>query len=62
MLYTKLDLEDTKRTRYVREPCVNGMKILNGSLQRQCVWMSNWILSFQNLVMCSEQKIVDILD
>lgn len=62
MLYTKLDLEDTKRTSYVREPCVNGMKILNGNLQKQGVWMSNGLLSFQNLVMCSEQKRVDILD
>jgi len=32
ILYTKVDLEDTKRTRYVREPCVNGMKIFKGSL------------------------------
>jgi hypothetical protein len=28
MLYTKLDLEDTKRTRFIREPCtcINGME------------------------------------
>jgi hypothetical protein len=62
MLYTKLDMEDTKRTSYVREePCVNAMNLLKGSLHKQGVWMLNGLMSCQSVATCSEQTVMDIV-